>query len=60
MAAGRALSEMAGATDLLSDPLSRDVHRSVASAVAQAAVKSGVAKRVLDEDYFSGTGNAAR
>ena len=60
MAAGRALSDMAGATDLSPDPLSRDVHRRVASAVARAAVQSGVAARVLDEDYFSGTGNAVR
>jgi hypothetical protein len=28
----------------------------VASAVAQAAARSGVARRVLDEDYFFGEG----
>ena len=35
-------------------PLDRDLHRKVTHAVARAAVESGVARRVLDDDYFAG------
>jgi malate dehydrogenase (oxaloacetate-decarboxylating) len=52
IAAGTTLSGLASPTELLPEPLDRNAQRRVASAVAQTAARSGVAKRVLDEDYF--------
>ena len=52
IAVGTTLSDLASPTELLPEPLDRNAQLRVAGAVAQAAARSGVARRVLDEDYF--------
>ena len=54
-AAANAISDHAREHDeAVPDPLDRTLHRSVTHAVARAAMESGVARKHLDEDYFSG------
>lgn len=53
-----AAEAIAGATtggELTPNPLEARVHLAVAHSVAKAAVKSGVARRQLDDDYFENT-----
>ncbi|HEY8837604.1 MAG TPA: NAD-dependent malic enzyme [Dehalococcoidia bacterium] len=54
LAASHALVALTPAGQLLPDSLDRTVHRSVARAVARAAMKTGIAGRELDRDYFEG------
>lgn len=53
-AAARAIAERVEGQELVPSPLDRQLHAAVARAVARAAMKSGVARVALDEDYFSG------
>ena len=51
-AAALAIAASAEEGELVPNPLVQKVHLAVTHEVARAAIKSGVAKRVLDDDYF--------
>jgi malate dehydrogenase (oxaloacetate-decarboxylating) len=51
-AAAHAIAESATEGEILPTTLDRKVHHAVTHAVARAAVKTGVARRKLDDDYF--------
>jgi malate dehydrogenase (oxaloacetate-decarboxylating) len=52
--AARTIASLAGANELVPNPLRRDVHRAVARAVALAAVECGVARIEPPSDYMQG------
>lgn len=52
IAAALCLAEQAEREDLVPTPLNLEVHKKVARVVAEAAIKTGVARRELDRDYF--------
>ena len=52
LAATKALVSQSKPGDLLPSTLDKGAHAAVAQAVARAAVDGGVARNVLDEDYF--------
>jgi malate dehydrogenase (oxaloacetate-decarboxylating) len=50
--AGKALADISSPNDILPFVLDKGVHRVVAQAVAKAAMRTEVARKPLDEDYF--------
>ncbi len=52
VAAARSIGSMAGANELVPNPLRRDVHRAVSRAVAHAAQACGVARVEVPSDYM--------
>jgi len=55
IAAASAIAAVTPQGELVPNPLDAEAHLAVAHNVAKAAVKSGVAQRKLDEDYFEST-----
>jgi malic enzyme len=52
VAAALAISQRTPENELMPYILDLKVHRAVSQAVAKAAMKSGVARQALDDDYF--------
>jgi malate dehydrogenase (oxaloacetate-decarboxylating) len=52
VAAALALTDHTPENELMPDILDKGVHRAVTHAVAKAAMKTGVARNILDDDYF--------
>jgi malic enzyme len=52
VAAALAISKRTPENELMPYILDLKVHRAVSQAVAKAAMKSGVARQALDDDYF--------
>lgn len=54
VATAQAIAQITPEGELMPNPLDRKVHRAVSQAVARAAMRSGIARLTLDEDYFEG------